>query len=96
MLQRQPPMLRRCLESGRDVDWAAFWPLRFWVITMGAISAMPPEKEWFVQELAKLLRRLGRSFWRQMEEVKDILWIDGIYERGPQSCSQDWKHWPLR
>ena len=85
MLQTHPRLLRRCLETCRDVDWAAFELLRLWVITIGAVSAPSPEKEWFVQELAEILKCLGQSFWSQMEEVKDILWNHEIYDKRAQA-----------
>ena len=85
MLQTHPHMLRHCLEMGRDVDWAAFELLRLWVLTIGALSALSPEKEWFVQELAKILKCLGKSFWTQMKEVKKILWNDEIYDKRAQA-----------
>ena len=42
-----------CLEAMAEVEWKELWPLRLWVLVIGAINAgaeaeaVPPERIWF-------------------------------------------------
>jgi hypothetical protein len=77
--------LKACLEAMGEVEWEQLWPLKLWVLVLGAINAgfaaggASPERVWFIDAMMGMVRTLGLVSWQQAEGVvKGLFWIEEL------------------
>jgi hypothetical protein len=80
---RHIPRLRQSLESTDEKDWGELWPLRLWVLVMGAMETTKDRvfaREWFHNEILAMAASLRFRSWREVEKiVKNMLWVEEVF-----------------
>lgn len=87
-----PARLRIVLAGHPGADWAELWPLKLWILSIAAISSEPdpPERAWFVDQLAQCLDLQVPEYWPWVSQLlRDILWIEEIYAEKAKSLHAD-------
>lgn len=79
------PRLRESLERIDEKVWGGLWPLRLWVLVMGAMEANQGRDEvrrWFLDQIRAMATSLRFRSWRGVEKVvKDMIWVDELFYR---------------